>query len=477
MRFVLVESILLTEDIESMKKYYPNIPEEKFMDYIKLDPTYNGGNNAGTYARWILNLANKNAIDNIGHMKDLLTRFDDSKKTLKDKDIMKFKSMDDLEAYLNDENSYTNLSHRQEVRQRQQGRKNADISKDAKLVYEDSDWQVFIPLTYEASCKLGQGARWCTASTESDYYYNYYKNNYGGDYYILINKKNPEEKFQFHFESGQFMDDSDSGVDLGWFLSKNEGLDNFFFNEKGKALIEEILPSAEKNGKSSILVEKSKIAKAVSEQDSRDGLSQEFVLDCLQGNALESFEGYQESWRYATEPYDDVSDYIRDGMKERVKNLYIENNGTDDAEEYEDLDIDEQIKYFIEHDDDIERAFALAYDYASAVGASDEAEKDVISGIMRNMPEWVIEEDTELVNNSDNYSMIGINYNDIRKYWAYLVDTSSDEYGTDFLENIILQSIRDKIGRGIYEPRYGWYGFSKDAFIDELDFRLSEIGG
>lgn len=171
---------ILTEDIDSMKKYYPNIPEDKFMGFVKLDPTYNGGDNPGTYARWILGLANKDKLDNVGHVKDILTRFEENKKYLKDKDIMKHKSIEDLEDFLNNENSYNELSHRQEVRQRQQGRKNADLTKDAELVYEDSDWEVWIPKTYEASCKLGQGTTWCTASTESDYYYNYYKNNYGG---------------------------------------------------------------------------------------------------------------------------------------------------------------------------------------------------------------------------------------------------------------------------------------------------------
>lgn len=76
------------------------------MDYIELDPTYKGGNNAGKYAKWILALANKGTLDNIGHVKDILTRFDSEKNNLINKDIMKYKSLDELENMLNDESSY-----------------------------------------------------------------------------------------------------------------------------------------------------------------------------------------------------------------------------------------------------------------------------------------------------------------------------------------------------------------------------------
>ena len=44
----------LFEDIEGMKKYYTNIPDERFMSIIELDPTYKkGSNNAGTYGKWL----------------------------------------------------------------------------------------------------------------------------------------------------------------------------------------------------------------------------------------------------------------------------------------------------------------------------------------------------------------------------------------------------------------------------------------
>ena len=160
MKFRLIERVL-NEDIESMKKYFPNVPDEQFQSLIELDPTYTpGSKNAGTYGRWILTLANKGKLDNIGHVKDLLTRFNDNAKYLKNKDIMRYKTMDEVEDMLNDDDSYKEQSHRQEVRDRQKARKNADLGNEAKKVYEDSKWEVWVPLTYAASCKLGQGSSW-----------------------------------------------------------------------------------------------------------------------------------------------------------------------------------------------------------------------------------------------------------------------------------------------------------------------------
>lgn len=234
MKFKLVNRLLeelLYEDIEAVKKNFPNIPENKFMQLIALDPTYNPERNSvGTYGKWILNLFNKGRLDNEGHVKDALSRFEENKKYLLNKDINSFKSLDDLDNYLNDDSNYKEKSHSQEVRDRQKDRKNADLDKEATKVFSGDGFDVWVPHTYAASCKLGQGTRWCTASTESDYYYNRYKDEYGGEYYILINQSNPEEKYQFHFESRQFMDADDYSINLGGFFRKHMSLDEFFEN-------------------------------------------------------------------------------------------------------------------------------------------------------------------------------------------------------------------------------------------------------
>lgn len=453
---ILKESIL-NEDIESMKKFYPNIPDEQFMDYIKLDPTYNGGNNPGTYARWILGLANKNKLDNIGHVRDILTRFEDNKKQLKEKDIMHFKSIDDLEEYLNDDDSYKDLSHRQEVRQRQQGRKNADLTKDAELVFEDSQWEVWIPKTYEASCKLGQGTSWCTASTENDYYYNYYKNNYGGNYYININKQNPEEKYQFHFETGQFMDADDRSVSVSNILKTDDKLKDFYKENVIPKFLEEKFVITE--GEFKLNIDKDNIAEAVSAQSRRDGLPEDFVEDVLNGDAYEHFMGDYDYYSNTQIVY--VADEITEDSIYYMQEVFESRNGTDNRYKYENEDIVYKLDYFVKNDSDIEDAVRWAWNEGNEVGASEEAEKDVVEGIKDLLPNFVVESD--LFNYGESSSVFVCSADVLKDEYFDMIDELDED--TESVEEIILYSIRNG---SIYEPRYGWYGFDKSAFNDRL---------
>lgn len=133
----------IVEGIADVKKYYPTIEDKDFERIIKLDPTTNiEKDKVGTYSKWLLNLFKNKKLDNEGHVTDLLNRFESEKNNLVNKDIMKYKSLEDVEDMLNDDNSYKNKTHRQEVRQRQKDRRNVDLNKDAELVYEDSDWEV-----------------------------------------------------------------------------------------------------------------------------------------------------------------------------------------------------------------------------------------------------------------------------------------------------------------------------------------------
>ena len=225
-----INESILEEDIEGMKKYYPNIPDEKFQELIELDPTYKkGSSNAGTYGKWILGLANKNngELDNIGHITDVIKRFDQNKNQLKNKDIMRFKSVEEVDNYLNNDDNYIELTDRQKLRQTQKNVRNTDVDKDATKVFENSMWEVWVPNTYEASCKLGQGTEWCTATTSTRDYFDSYTND--GKLYININKSTGD-KYQFHFESESFMDADDEEIDIEDFFLTNEDLAKFYSN-------------------------------------------------------------------------------------------------------------------------------------------------------------------------------------------------------------------------------------------------------
>ena len=63
---------------------------------------------------------------------------------------------------------------------------------------------------YGASCELGSGTDWCTATGRTDSFFQDYISQ--GDIYVIISKSDPKEKYQFHYETGQFMDSGDRDI-------------------------------------------------------------------------------------------------------------------------------------------------------------------------------------------------------------------------------------------------------------------------
>lgn len=98
---------------------------------------------------------------------------------------------------------------------------------DVKILYEDSEWKILTPNSYEASCYWGQGTEWCTATRETDEYYRRYTEK--GPLFININKNNGA-RYQFHFETKQFMDAWDDEVDYPVLkhIGANDGVIDFY---------------------------------------------------------------------------------------------------------------------------------------------------------------------------------------------------------------------------------------------------------
>jgi hypothetical protein len=63
---------------------------------------------------------------------------------------------------------------------------------------------------YGASCELGSGTAWCTATGQTDSWFKQYIND--GPIYIIINKSDSKDKYQFSFETHSFMDRDDVDI-------------------------------------------------------------------------------------------------------------------------------------------------------------------------------------------------------------------------------------------------------------------------
>jgi len=75
--------------------------------------------------------------------------------------------------------------------------------KDVNVILDSPNYSIIQPKTYKASKALAAGTDWCTAYP--DEFANYSKQ---GPLYIITDKKT-NERFQFHFETEQFMDEDD----------------------------------------------------------------------------------------------------------------------------------------------------------------------------------------------------------------------------------------------------------------------------
>ena len=120
----------------------------------------------------------------------------------------------------------------------------SELANDFDVVFNEDDWIIAVPNTYEADSKLGENMRWCTAGGRTDFeggrsYFNHYLNDYGGKYYVNFDMSNGESRlgkdypftrYQFHFESHQFMDKNDDDVEISD-IGMPESAKEFYINE------------------------------------------------------------------------------------------------------------------------------------------------------------------------------------------------------------------------------------------------------
>ena len=179
------------------------------------DPTFRQtirGSYTGRYSVWIGNMYANGSIKlgDIPELKTALATYDKNKSQLPN--IKDCKSLSELIEWVKDlSDDFKPV--------RNQSKAKADLEK----VYEDDEWVVYVPHSHSAARRGGAGTCWCTAS-ENDYYYNMYSNQ--GPLYINI-RKSDGAKFQFHFETKQFMNADDQLAKLRH-IGLSEGIAKFY---------------------------------------------------------------------------------------------------------------------------------------------------------------------------------------------------------------------------------------------------------
>ena len=254
-RIVILYNALTKEQKKDGKVFRPKLTKKEFFDLVRADPTtrLNGVElgpdttdeqlskvKAGKYVQWLiksfLNPTNlERSPEDIGYKKEV-----DEKKRVFIEDL--YKVTDDLKKYerfkgrlpenKRDISSITPDELFELVKDfdsskldsTKSERKSMDVHPGAKLVHDGERWKVYMideatPLGFEASCHYGKDSRWCTASPGYTGNFNRYVSQ--GPLYILFDKDSPTgsnglptTRYQFHFQSEQFMDEYDRSINI-----------------------------------------------------------------------------------------------------------------------------------------------------------------------------------------------------------------------------------------------------------------------
>ena len=227
----LVNENYLFEDIAAVKKYYPNIPDDVFMQLIELDPTYTGKDSVGKYGKWLLNLFNRGKIseNDFSEITPLLNQFTTYRNRIQNKDLNSYKTLDELAEILasvvDDMSMLTPSQKTKFLKRVKSGKIKVDKSEDYDIVLDTPNFVVYVPNTHEASMKLGKGTEWCTAHEDPKWFNKYTKD--GGKLYIVKNKKTGEQ-WQYSDNKGDFLDQNDKNFDISELMRQDAKLSKFF---------------------------------------------------------------------------------------------------------------------------------------------------------------------------------------------------------------------------------------------------------
>lgn len=227
----LTQLIIEAKVDDIYEKYYKNIPRNIFDRIIKADPkTIVNNNNVvkiGKYAKVLLNIY---AIGNMPNLENLVeaTRY---LKIIYAKnlsvDITKINEISDLYPIVKDYIVSVDMPINEIL---------THLPDDSyELLHNGEKWMIFTPKTEKAAAYIGVSTTWCTTWGKYclDPAYrgrdNYFKAYNQDTIYIMIDKQDEKNKYQFQFAQNEFRNPTDGMIDPKYFLDSNKELREFYF--------------------------------------------------------------------------------------------------------------------------------------------------------------------------------------------------------------------------------------------------------
>lgn len=197
------------EDRKGIQRYIHKQCVEMVIAY---DPTPNH-----SYSRWLCQRIVDRGIplwDDMDKAERFLANFDRLKKggyfrrnpaAAHLADIGRFKTLTDLGEFLMSIPDTDALSNAGQERALE---KKMIEEGDVRILLDTDRFRVVVPNTAEAATHYGRNTQWCTTMSNGNHFAYYSKQ---GPLYIILDKPN-NRRWQFHYETGQMMDENDRQI-------------------------------------------------------------------------------------------------------------------------------------------------------------------------------------------------------------------------------------------------------------------------
>jgi len=422
------------------------------------------------YVQW---LANRYAnyefkLEDWSQVRSELKEFDKVKSRLAIKDINQYKSLTSLYSALDE---FKDKDVRSNTQKSKDERKALFDDGEAELFYKDSLITITVPKTANAACELGKGTRWCTSARTHNAFHQYSRQ---GDLYIVDTKK---EKFQLHFESGQFMDEEDVELDFPELFEKYptmyKSLKKAFGKDKVKQFLTPKQVLEEDGYKGLVDVLKKQELKfdgdnnlIITEHPNVEDLIDDYGDDSAKW-VIKVLQGEEEAFGSDYVPTSSDFDYLLSAEQEKILNKYAAEKYPDEWEDDEDwYDVLES-----SGDETLDELRQL-YWQASESGAQSEMSKLLESSLEDFHEEFELDPDGLEWDKKYNVILPKATLIDYvenpKKYDLHIptIDALVEAHGDTFYFDISISLVH---------PRYGYTDMDDEYFKSEADALLKDI--
>lgn len=234
---LLEQSLLIEGRVEDVLKKYKGKVDKKTIDNFveaqnQIDPSINNkyldwmvkeyisGNSEDSIIN-VVGLWHKN-LDKIDNelFSNRYPEFSDNVDVIKmmknPKDINSYKNLEYLKVIASDASKKISKKEEEDL-----------IKAETRLVYQNNNYQIRVPLTYLASCKYGAGTAWCTRLPDTDKYFKDYTTD--GILFYVIDRKMANQVEHPLFKVAVLMKKETGECTIWNARDKNVGTDLAFF--------------------------------------------------------------------------------------------------------------------------------------------------------------------------------------------------------------------------------------------------------